>query len=279
MILVADSGSTKTDWKLMGKDNSFLFQTSGINPFYMTDEQILSEIKKELVPNVNDSLSKIYFYGAGVVGNQKSRMENILSKVFTETQTYAESDLLGAARALCGNKAGIACIMGTGANSCLYDGEKIIDNIPPLGFIQGDEGSGAVLGKQLITMYLKRELSDKLAKRFNKQYNLNTSDVLRKVYQEAFPNRFLAGFSKFIYENIKDEQMYRLVYDSFNEFLERNVYKYKDYKNMDIHFVGSVAFYFKSILQLIFKENSLKIGKIIKSPLNDLASYHLKHLS
>ena len=279
MILVADSGSTKTDWKFMGKDNSFLFQTSGINPFYMSDEQIFTEIKEEVLPNINLLLTKIYFYGAGIVGDQKTRMESILSKAFVGTQAYAESDLLGAARALCGDEEGIACIMGTGANSCLYDGVKIIDNIPPLGFIQGDEGSGAVLGKQLITMYLKRELSDKLAKQFNEQYHLDTADILRKVYQEAFPNRFLAEFSKFIYEHIEDEQMYHLVYDSFNEFLERNVYKYTNYQKINIHFVGSVAFYFKGILQSIFKENNLKMGKIIKSPLNDLVKYHLKHLS
>ncbi|MCF6241017.1 MAG: ATPase [Bacteroidales bacterium] len=278
MILVADSGSTKTDWKFMGEDNSFLFQTSGINPFYMSDEQIFTELKDEVLSKVNNSLAKIYFYGAGVVGEQKIRMEHILSNVFSGVQAFAESDLLGAARALCGDEAGIACIMGTGANSCLYDGIRIVDNIPPLGFIQGDEGSGAVLGKQLITMYLKRELSDALAEKFRERYNLDTANILRKVYQEAFPNRFLAGFSKFIYEHIEHEQMYQLVYNSFNEFLERNVYKYTNYQKMNIHFVGSVAFYFKSILQSIFNENNLKMGKIIKSPLNDLANYHLKHL-
>ena len=278
MILVADSGSTKTDWKFMGKEHSFLFQTSGINPFYMSDDQIFTELKDKVLSKVNDLVTKIYFYGAGVVGEQKTRMEHILSSVFSDVQAFAESDLLGAARALCGDQEGIACIMGTGANSCLYDGAKIVDNIPPLGFIQGDEGSGAVLGKQLITMYLKRELSDTLAEKFRKRYNLDTANILRKVYQEAFPNRFLAGFSKFIYEHIEDEQMYRLVYESFNEFLERNVYKYANYQEMNIHFVGSVAYYFSDILKSIFKENNLKIGKIIKSPLNDLVNYHLKHI-
>lgn len=279
MILVADSGSTKTDWKYVGENDSFFFQTSGINPYYMSDEQILTEIKNEVLPKIKILPKKVFFYGAGVTGNQKTRMENILSKVFTGAQTYAESDLLGAARALCGNKEGIACIMGTGANSCLYNGVQIIDNIPPLGFIQGDEGSGAVLGKQLITMYLKRELSDKLTKQFNKQYRLDTADILKKVYQETFPNRFLSEFSKFIYEHIEDKQMYRLVYEGFNEFLERNIYKYVNYQKMNIHFVGSIAYYFKNILQSIFNENNLKLGKIIKSPINDLVKYHMKHLS
>lgn len=277
MILVADSGSTKTDWKLTGKENSFSFQTSGINPYYMSDEEILHELKNSVVSQINHSLSYVYFYGAGVIADQKKRMEGILEGIF-DTKAFAESDLLGAARALCGDDEGIACIMGTGANSCLYDGVKIVDNIPPLGFIQGDEGSGAVLGKKLITMYLKRELSDDLTKKFNEKYHFNTADILKKVYKEAFPNRFLANFSKFINDNIENKQMYRLVYDSFEEFMERNVYKYANYQEMNIHFVGSIAFYFKDILLSIFKKNNLKMGKVIKSPLNDLVNYHLKHL-
>jgi len=275
MLLIADSGSTKTDWKLIGANTDVYFQASGINPFYMSNEQVLSELKMNVVPHINQQPEQLYFYGAGITGNQKERMEQILSELFSGSKIYAESDLLGAARALCGNEEGIACIMGTGANSCLYDGEKIIDNIPPLGFIQGDEGSGAVLGKKLITMYLKRELSEELSDKFKKQYGLDTSKILRKVYQEAFPNRFLAEFAKFIYQNIEHEQMYQLVYESFIEFLERNVFKYAKYKKLKIHFVGSIAFYFRDIIEKIFSEKKLKLGKIIKSPLDELGKYHL----
>ena len=275
MLLIADSGSTKTDWKLIGANTDVYFQASGINPFYMSNEQVLSELKMNVVPHINQQPEQLYFYGAGITGNQKERMEQILSELFSGSKIYAESDLLGAARALCGNEEGIACIMGTGANSCLYNGEKIIDNIPPLGFIQGDEGSGAVLGKKLITMYLKRELSEELSDKFKKQYGLDTSKILRKVYQEAFPNRFLAEFAKFIYQNIEHEQMYQLVYESFIEFLERNVFKYAKYKKLKIHFVGSIAFYFRDIIEKIFSEKKLKLGKIIKSPLDELGKYHL----
>ncbi len=275
MVLIADSGSTKTDWKLVDKSEEYSFQTKGINPFYMNDGEIELELKNMVVPQLKKSPDEVYFYGAGIISEQKNRMEKILSKSFKNASIEAESDLLAAARALCGNQKGIACIIGTGANSCLYDGEKIIDNIPPLGFIQGDEGSGAVLGKKLVTMYLKRELPKNIADAFHKEYDLDVSDILKKVYKEAFPNRFLANFTKFIYQHISDELIYQMVYNSFNEFLVRNVFKYEDYQKRTLHFVGSVAFYFKEILIEIANEHELKIGNIIRSPMNNLVKYHL----
>jgi len=275
MVLIADSGSTKTDWKLVDKSEEYSFQTKGINPFYMNDQEIELELKNMVVPQLKKSPDEVYFYGAGIISEQKNRMEKILSKSFKNASIEAESDLLAAARALCGNQKGIACIIGTGANSCLYDGEKIIDNIPPLGFIQGDEGSGAVLGKKLVTMYLKRELPKNIADAFHKEYDLDVSDILKKVYKEAFPNRFLANFTKFIYQHISDELIYQMVYNSFNEFLVRNVFKYEDYQKRTLHFVGSVAFYFKEILIEIANEHELKIGNIIRSPMNNLVKYHL----
>jgi len=275
MLLIVDSGSTKTDWKLVDKTFEFSFQTMGMNPFYMKDEEIEKELKNVVVPKLEKIPDKVFFYGAGIISEQKQRMEKVLSISFPNAEVKAESDLLAAARALCGKQKGIACIMGTGANSCLYDGENIIDNIPPLGFIQGDEGSGAVLGKKLITMYLKRELPKHIAEEFHKEYGLNVSDILQKVYKEAFPNRFLANFTKFINQHISNELIYRLVYDSFDEFLIRNVYKYLDYQKLNIHFIGSVAYYFKDILLKIAKEHELKIGNIIRSPIDNLVKYHL----
>lgn len=275
MILIADSGSTKTDWKLVDKKAEFSFQTMGINPFYMKDEEIEHELINVVVPKMEKNPDYIFFYGAGIISEQKQRMEKVLSRSFQNPNVKAESDLLAAARALCGNQKGIACIMGTGANSCLYDGEKIIDNIPPLGFIQGDEGSGAVLGKKLITMYLKRELPKHIAEAFHKEFGLDVSDILQKVYKEAFPNRFLANFTKFINQHIPNELIYGMVYDSFDEFLIRNVYKYSDYQKLNIHFIGSVAYYFKDILLKIAKEHELKIGNIIRSPIDNLVKYHL----
>lgn len=274
MILIADSGSTKTDWELLSTSGNYSFQTMGINPFYMTDEEICAELINNVVPQLKNMPDILYFYGAGLVKEQKLRMEQILSESFQNIHTEAEGDLLAAARALCGNRKGIACIMGTGANSCLYDGEKIIDNIPPLGFIQGDEGSGAVLGKKLITMYLKRELPENIAGDFHDEFGLDTADILKKVYKEAFPNRFLANFAKFINKHLENELIYRMVYDSFKEFLTRNVFKYTNYKELDIHFVGSVAFYFKDVLIKIADEDGLKIGRIIKSPMDGLIKFH-----
>ena len=275
MLLIADSGSTKTDWKLVDKTVESSFQTMGINPFYMKDEEIERELKSVVIPRLKKIPDKVFFYGAGIISEQKQRMEKVLSRSFQNANIKAESDLLAAARALCGKKKGIACIMGTGANSCLYDGKKIIDNIPPLGFIQGDEGSGAVLGKKLVTMYLKRELPKHIAEAFHKQYGLNVSDILKKVYKEAFPNRFLANFTKFINQHISNELIYGMVYNSFDEFLIRNVYKYSNYQKLNIHFVGSVAYYFKDILLKIAKEHELKIGNIMRSPIDNLVKYHL----
>ncbi|MEN8121884.1 MAG: ATPase [Bacteroidota bacterium] len=275
MLLIADSGSTKTDWKLVDETDELSFQTMGINPFYMKDEEIENELINVVVPKIKKNPDQVFFYGAGIISEQKQRMEKILSKGFQNATVEAESDLLAAARALCGKQKGIACIMGTGANSCLYDGEKIIDNIPPLGFIQGDEGSGAVLGKKLVTMYLKRELPQYIADAFLKEYGLNVSDILQKVYKEAFPNRFLASFTRFINKHISNELVYRMVYDSFNEFLIRNVFKYPGYQKLDINFIGSVAFYFKDILLKVAKEHELKIGNIISSPIDNLVKFHL----
>jgi len=275
MILIADSGSTKTDWKLVSKLDEYSFQTMGINPFYMEDKEIRAELLNNVVPQLKSMPDALYFYGAGVIKEQKQRMEHVLSESFRNIHTKAEGDLLAAARALCANEKGIACILGTGANSCLYDGKQIIDNIPPLGFIQGDEGSGAVLGKKLITMYLKRELPEDIAKEFYEEFGLDTADILKKVYKESFPNRFLANFAKFINEHLKNELIYRMVYDSFKEFLTRNVFKYTNYKELNIHFVGSVAFYFKDVLIKIADEGGLNIGKIIKSPMDGLVNYHM----
>lgn len=277
MLLIADSGSTKTDWKLVDKKVEFSFQTMGMNPFYMKADEIESELKNVVVPKLKKKPGHVYFYGAGIISEQKQRIELILSNSFPNAKVDAESDLLGAARALCGKETGIACIMGTGANSCLYNGEKIVDNIPPLGFIHGDEGSGAVLGKKLVTMYLKRELPEYIADEFHKEYGLNVSDFLKKVYKEAFPNRFLANFTKFIHQHISNGLIYQMVYDSFTEFLTRNVFKYSDYQKLNIHFVGSVAFYFKDILIKIAKEHDLKIGKIIRSPIDSLVKYHIDY--
>jgi len=279
MFLIADSGSTKTDWKLVGKSVEFSFQTMGINPFYMKDKEIENELNNVVVPKLKEIPDKVFFYGAGIISEQKDRIEKILSNSFQNADIEAASDLLAAARALCGKQKGIACIMGTGTNSCLYDGEKIIDNIPPLGFIQGDEGSGAVLGKKLITMYLKRELPKNIADAFNKEYSLNVIDILKKVYKEPFPNRFLANFTKFINQHISNEVIYQMVYNSFNEFFIRNVFKYSDYQKLNIHFVGSVSFYFKDILIKVANQHKLKIGNIIRNPIDNLMKYHLANNS
>jgi N-acetylglucosamine kinase-like BadF-type ATPase len=184
------------------------------------------------------------------------------------------SDMLGAARAICGHKPGIACILGTGSNSCSYDGERIVDNVSPLGFILGDEGSGAVLGKMLVADVLKRQLPETIIRRFHNKYQLTAAEIIDRVYRQKLPNRFLASFVPFLSENIEEPSVRALVKSSFRLFIRRNVLQYKDADLLPIGFVGSVAFYFRTPLQEVMKEEGLHLGNIIQAPSEGLVRYH-----
>ena len=181
--------------------------------------------------------------------------------------------MLAAARGLCGHEAGIACIMGTGSNSCYYDGKQIVSNVSPLGFILGDEGSGAVLGKLLIGDLLKNQLPEGLKEKFLEQFNLTPATIIDSIYRQPFPNRFLASLSPFALQNITEPKIRTLVQNSFRNFLERNVKQY-DYKQAPVHFIGSVAYYYKEVLTEAAAEAGIMLGTIIKSPMEGLIQYH-----
>ena len=224
-ILIADSGSTKTDW-CVAEDGKILrrIKAGGINPVFLSDEE-LCDATRDVARQVEDIRPEaIHFYGAGCIPTQAERVIRALRQAFPAAdRVEVASDMLGAARALCGRQAGIACILGTGSNSCSYDGENIVANVSPLGFILGDEGSGAVLGKLLVGSLLKNQLAPGLKEEFLERYALTPADIIERVYRRPLPNRFLASLSPFLAEHLEDEGIHRLVLDAFRDFLRRNV--------------------------------------------------------
>ena len=275
MILIADSGSTKTDWCVVENGEFILrFKTRGMNPFFQTEEEIGKEIEAGLLPSLKDfEPSAIYFYGAGCAFPEKNNMIRRAVNRYLSVPVEVGSDLLAAARALCGDQPGIACIMGTGSNSCYYDGREIVKNVSPLGFILGDEGSGAVLGKLLIGDVLKDQLSPALKDQFLTQYELTPALIMDKVYRQPFPNRFLAGFSPFIREHLDEPAIWELFTRAFLAFFTRNVKQY-DYFELPVHLVGSVAWYYQDILKEIAFDLGIRLGTIARSPMEGLIAYH-----
>lgn len=275
MRLIADSGSTKVAWRAIHSNGLVQeITTAGINPFFQTEEQIINELNEHLLPHIGAEVNEIHFYGAGVsTPDQVKTLQSCFNAIFPNATTSAYTDLLAAARALCGNKPGIAGILGTGANSCFYDGKEIIDNVPACGFILGDEGSGAVLGKKLISDYFKRQLPADIKALFDQKYNLTYGNIVAKVYKEPFPNRYLATFSLFINENKSHPYIANLLRVSFEEFFTRNIMHY-DYQNYPVNLVGSVAYHYSDILTEVANKLGIKIGVIIQSPIDGLANYH-----
>lgn len=277
MIIIADSGSTKVDWRLVEKGQAIKrISTNAANPFFCVPDDIRHEIELELLPLLKDyQVDKVYFFGAGCnTIEKKAVIKDILANTIDTDSISVESDLLGAAIGLCGDAEGIVCILGTGSNSCYYNGNTIADYISPLGYILGDEGSGAVLGRLFINACLKNQLSPDIKEQFLNEYNLDTALILDKVYREPMPNRFLAGFSPFILRKINDEQIYRLVYDSFKDFFVKNVMQYANWNSLPVFMTGSVAYYYKDILYRLGKELNIDIKTIVRSPMNGLIKYY-----
>ncbi len=274
-ILIADSGSTKTDWCVVEQGHMVsCIRTAGINPFFQSEEEIAQEIRSKLLPSLNGvDIASVAFYGAGCAFPDKNEAVRAAIARYVPVEVEVGSDLLGAARALCGKEAGIACILGTGSNSCQYDGTEIVHQISPLGFILGDEGSGAVLGKLLVGDLLKNQLPSHLKTDFISTYGLSPADVLDKVYRQPFPNRFLAGLSPFLYRHKQEPLIQQLIRDSFSSFFRRNVMQYA-YRDYPAHFVGSIAWYYRPLLEEAAHACGIRIGKIIQSPLEGLQAYH-----
>ena len=278
MILIADSGSTKTDW-CVAKDGFTVkrFTTQGINPYHQDERRINGIVLDELLPQTGEyKLKKIVFYGSGCRDETIPTMKNILYSAFNnnvEVEIY--SDLLGAARAICGHEEGIACILGTGSNSCLYDGKKIVGNIPPLGYILGDEGSGATLGKIFINEILKNNQMNDLKKEFLQVLQMTEGDIIDRVYRQPMANRFLASLAPFIHSHIERHEVNEIVTENFRQFLLKNVKRYHR-DDLQVSFIGSIAWHFKSQLLQSALEENVYVGSVEKSPMDGLLRYHFR---
>jgi len=279
MILIADSGTTKTDWCLIGDQEALeKVVTSGINPFYQEAENISAILQKEFT-----SIKKfkaIYFYGTGCINQEKKDIvKKGLLQVFEAEEIFIGSDLQAAAHSLCQDQPGFACILGTGSNSCYYNGSEIVANVSPLGFILGDEGSGAVMGKKLIGDVLKKQLPQSLINEFFETYNITAAEILENVYKKPFPSRYLANYTKFLSENIQHPEIENIVISSFREFVTRNLLQYLDIDRNPIHFTGSIAFHFEVQLRKAIEEQHLILGNIERAPMNGLIRYHNNKVS
>ena len=278
MILLADGGSTKVDWRLVdGNKEIKQISTKGANPFFRTREDISEEIKAVIKPAVEEyPIDAIFFFGAGCASPEKNMIiRNAIADNIKTPYIEVDSDLLAAAKGLCGTNKGITCILGTGSNSCFYDGVTIKENISPLGYILGDEGSGAVLGRLFIGACLKNQLTSGLKEKFLKEFDLTPAIILDTVYKQPMANRFLASLSPFLIENIQDKTVYNLVYNAFKDFFVKNVMQY-DYKNNDVHFTGSVAYHYQDILRKVGTEMKIRTGTIAQSPMEGLIRYYAR---
>jgi glucosamine kinase len=281
MILIADSGSTKTDWRLIDADKHIHQAASqGINPYFVSKNDIAQIITTELLPALPEKIKheklELFFYGAGCSSLEKCNdVKSGIQQVFINAEIIVEHDLLAAARALCGHKAGLAAILGTGSNSCYFNGKEIIQNQPSLGFILGDEGSGAYLGKKLISDFLNEEMPKEIVERIKERFKLTKDEVLENVYKKPFPSRYLASFSKFIYQNLKHEYCNHLVIDAFSLFFDRHICKYPHKGELPLGIVGSVGFYYSNIISRIADEKGIPMGRVLESPIAGLTLYHL----
>jgi len=278
MILIADSGSTKTDWILWKarENESSLYQSKGLNP-YFSDSNDISETLQETIPlNLLPSITKIYFYGAGCGSNEsKKTVKSGLIKACPQAEIEVEHDLLAAARALCGKDKGIACILGTGSNSCLYNGKKIIDEGTSFGYIMGDEGSGNHLGRMLLKAIFTHKAPQSIIDSFKKEFpEVDLDLLLNQLYHYPNPNRFLAGFSHFIIQRQDNAFIKKLIEKSFSDFIEYFVTIYNNKTQYPVHFQGSIAWNYQDILRELLKKHNIELGKIIHRPIGHLLTYH-----
>ncbi len=280
LTLVADSGSTKTSWQLLPFfDGRAPIRTSGINPVLMTEDEISALLRTEWLDELNrrdiapERIAAIHFYGAGCTPARSKVVGTALTAVFPSAEVHVASDLLGAARALCGYHEGIACILGTGSNSGLYDGREVVQNVSPLGYVLGDEGSGAVLGRRLVGDMLKGLLPEEMKRAFLEEYNLTPETVIERVYRQPLANRFLASLTPYLSRHRNHPHFHHLLVDSFRDFFRRNVKLYHR-PDLPVHFVGSIAHYFFDELAEAARTEQLTLGTVWQEPLEGLLAYH-----
>ena len=275
-ILIADSGATKCEWCLVQNGKKKTILTQGISPYFLNAAQITALLTKELIPKLtNAEITNIHFYGTGLSNVDNAKIiKQVLKKMFFKAKTEVQTDLLGAARALCGKQKGIACILGTGSNSCYYNGKKIVKNSPGLGYVLGDEGSGAYLGKKVVQHFLYNTFDEELKARFEKYFQTSTIEILDHVYKQPLANRYLASYAIFLAENRGHYMIENIIEDGLNDFFFTHLYKYRESWILPIHFIGSIAFGFRDVLKDLCDNYQLELGKVLKAPMQGLMDYH-----
>lgn len=280
-LLLAESGSTKTDWCLIQKGKKTVeFRTTGINPLLQTSEQILSVLSEELNwdPKVHQA-NNICFYGSGAGNIQRQKeIAKVLKHFFGSEKIEVQGDMMAAARSLCGNEKGIVCILGTGSNSCYYNGKTIKEQQASLGYIAGDEGSGNHMGKRVLQYYAYKTFDAELIAYFENLFGNDLPKILNKLYKEPFPNRYLAKFVQLLTENRGHYMVENIIEDCINDFFQQHILKYRQSWKSPLYFTGSVSYAFQDVVKEICQQYELELGKIEKSPIQGLVNYHLEHL-
>lgn len=282
MVAIVDSGSTKSDWVILDDFKKVFLKTEtiGFNPNFINKELIVPEIEKNTnLISVKNSITKIFFYGSGCgIKKNCETIEEELMKVFGRAEIIVKEDLTAAAYAAYTGKPTIICILGTGSNSCFFDGQKIKIDLPSLGFLIGDEGSGSAIGKQLVRRYFMKKLPVDLHAEFEQEYSLTLEDALQNMYHTTRPNAYLANFNKFVVERKEHPYFQDMVFEEMKSFFEYQVISYKEAKEAEINFIGSIAYYYENILRSVAAELNLNVGHVVQKPIESLVDYHIKYI-
>ena len=276
--LIADSGSTKTEWCLIKNQAKTLFTTQGMSPYFVNETQAEQILSNEVIPMLKrNKIEEIFFYGTGCKNPANIQMfKKVFKKMFAGAKITVDNDLSGAAKGLCGDEKGIACILGTGSNSCFYNGKKIVRNSPGLGFILGDEGSGAYLGKKVIQHYLYRIFDTELREKFDAAFQTSDNEILESVYKMPLPNRYLASFVVFLVKNRGHYMIENIIEDGINDFFFTHIISYKESSKLPIHFTGGIAYGFREVVEQLCLNYDLQPGNFLRTPMEGLIKYHQK---
>lgn len=276
--LIADSGATKCEWCLLAEGKKKKITTTGISPYFLSEEQIIALLQKELLPKLKSiTVDEVYYYGTGLgIATNVKLVKNALKNAFPGATIEADTDVLGGARALCGNNKGLACNLGTGSYLCYYDGKRIVKNRPGLGYILGDEGSGSYLGKKVIQYYLYETFDEDLKGRFENTYNTSRQEILESVYKKPNANSYIASFTGFLAENRGHYMVENIIEDGLNDFFFAHLYKFNESWLYPINFTGSVAYGFRDVLKQLCNTYELELGKVIRKSMDGLVEYHSK---
>lgn len=282
MIAIVDGGSTKCDWVILDEFGKIFLKTEtiGFNPNIILPDLIVSEIEKnQNLTSIKERMQSVFFYGSGcgLVENQ-AIVERELQKVFKNAEIIVKEDLTAAAYAAYNGKPAIVCILGTGSNSCYFDGETVRRELPSLGFLIGDEGSGSAMGKHLLRRFFMKKLPEDLHQKFQEKYQLTIEDALKNMYHNPRANAYLADFNKFVVENKSHPYFQNMVFDEMKNYLDYQVLPYAEAKNSEINFIGSIAYYYEDILRSAAAELNLTVGRIVQKPIESLVAYHKKYI-